>query len=150
MSWIKYFAVIFIIAGCKGKENTSETKASNHDLISIVWERGRCRGNCKEFSMKIISDGSCELKSGLNMRATGDFKMKLSKQFVDSLFFSVSLCTKGMLSDYNPNVSDFQQVNLSIQRPDGTSVIKGLHKVPECYTDLSKQLDQLAFSELWK
>lgn len=150
MSWVKYLAVIFIIAACKGKESVTENRTSNHDLTSIVWERERCRGNCKEFSMKIISDGSCELRSGVNMRAMGDFKMNLSKQFVDSLFFSISECTKGMLSDYNPNVSDFQQVNLSIQRSDGTSVIKGLHKVPECYTDLSKQLDQLALSELWK
>lgn len=76
--------------------------------------------------------------------------MNLSKGFIDSLFTDINECTKAMSTDYTPKVSDFQKVSLTIKRRDGLTVITGMNKVPDCYSKLSEQLDEAAYSSEWK
>jgi hypothetical protein len=150
MSWIKTTIILLLLAGCGNNKDIAEKKVKSHEVSSIVWQRERCRGTCKEFTMKIDSNGSSSLRSGENMKLKGDLTMKLSKGFVDSLFTGINDCTKGMSTDYNPNVSDFQKVSLTIQRSDGLTIITGMNKVPDCYSKLAEQLDELANSSEWR
>lgn len=153
---VLWFALVLILfISCKnkteihtanGKVNCIEVQEADH----IIWKRYRCRGTCKEYTFTMNADGTVLLEAGVNMEKQGNFHSEITKQKVCELFEGIRECTESLIGLYNPNISDFQQMDLTISFDDYKKKIEGNTKTPECYRELVKELDAFVDRLDWK
>ncbi len=143
-----FTALIFF--SCDKSKKVTEVTSAESSIQSIVFERDRCRGTCKEFKLQITSAGILVLEAGVYMPQEGKFGKNIDVKNAAQLFQNIERCTVDMSNNYVPNVSDFQGVRLKINKDGQTRVIEGMNNVPQCYVEIIRTLDSLSVSSNWK